>query len=69
MTGKETDTTAAMRCPSPLILYGIDSRGKPRRHGSERSTPDSPSRPRPSCSSMCWPARIQKSPTLLLGSP
>jgi hypothetical protein len=30
MTGKETDTTAAMRCPSPLILYGIDSRGKPK---------------------------------------
>jgi hypothetical protein len=28
MTGKETDTTAAMRCPAPLILYGIDNRGK-----------------------------------------
>jgi hypothetical protein len=28
MTGKETDTTAAVRCRSPLILYGIDSRGK-----------------------------------------
>jgi hypothetical protein len=28
MTGKEADTTATMRCPAPLILYGIDSRGK-----------------------------------------
>ena len=28
MTGKETDSTVAMRCPAPLILYGIDNRGK-----------------------------------------
>jgi hypothetical protein len=30
MTAKQTHTTVAMRCPSPLVLYGIDSRGKPK---------------------------------------
>jgi hypothetical protein len=29
MTGKQTDSTAT-RCPSPLVLYGIDNRGKPK---------------------------------------
>jgi hypothetical protein len=27
MTGKETSTVGT-RCPAPLILYGIDNRGK-----------------------------------------
>ena len=29
MTTRAKDPTVAMRCPSPLILFGIDSRGKP----------------------------------------
>jgi hypothetical protein len=40
MSGKETDSTVAMRCPSPLILYGIDNRGKPKgaRFGNEHAS-------------------------------
>jgi hypothetical protein len=30
MTARPSDTAVAIRCPSPLILYGIDSRGKPK---------------------------------------
>ena len=33
------DPTVATRCPSPLVLFGIDSRGKPKGLGFERSTP------------------------------
>jgi hypothetical protein len=29
MTTRAKDPTVAMRCPSPLVLFGIDSRGKP----------------------------------------
>jgi hypothetical protein len=29
MTTRAKDSTVAMRCPSPLVLFGIDSRGKP----------------------------------------
>jgi hypothetical protein len=28
MTTRAKDPTVAMRCPSPLVLFGIDSRGK-----------------------------------------
>ena len=30
MTAKAKDPTSAMRCPSPLVLFGIDNRGKPK---------------------------------------
>ena len=30
MTAQAKDPTLAMRCPSPLVLFGIDSRGKPK---------------------------------------
>jgi hypothetical protein len=30
MTTRAKDSTVAMRCPSPLVLFGIDSRGKPK---------------------------------------
>ena len=29
MTARAKDSTVAPRCPSPLFLFGIDSRGKP----------------------------------------
>jgi hypothetical protein len=39
MTAKVKDPTLAMRCPSPLVLFGIDSRGKPKgaRFGKEHA--------------------------------
>jgi hypothetical protein len=30
MTARAKEPRAAMRCPSPLVLFGIDSRGKPK---------------------------------------
>jgi hypothetical protein len=30
MTTRAKDPTVAMRCPSPLVLFGIDNRGKPK---------------------------------------
>ena len=30
MTAKAKDPTVARRCPSPVVLFGIDSRGKPK---------------------------------------
>jgi hypothetical protein len=30
MTTRAKDSTVATRCPSPLVLFGIDSRGKPK---------------------------------------
>ena len=30
MTARAKDPTVAMRCPSPLVLFGIDNRGKPK---------------------------------------
>ena len=30
MTEKAKDPIVAMRCPSPLVLFGIDNRGKPK---------------------------------------
>ena len=40
MTAKAKDPTVAMRCPSPLVLFGIDSRGKPKaaRFGKEHAS-------------------------------
>ena len=37
MTAQAKDPTLAMRCPSPLVLFGIDNRGKPKgaRFGKE----------------------------------
>jgi hypothetical protein len=39
MTAKAKDPTLAMRCPSPLVLFGIDTRGKPKgaRFGKEHA--------------------------------
>jgi hypothetical protein len=37
MTATKNPTVAM--CPSPLVLFGIDSRGKPKGPGFERSTP------------------------------
>ena len=39
MTTRAKDSTVAMRCPSPLVLFGIDSRGKPKgaRFGKEHA--------------------------------
>ena len=39
MTAKAKDSTLAMRCPSPLVLFGIDNRGKPKgaRFGKEHA--------------------------------
>ena len=42
MIAQAKDPTLAMRCPSPLVLFGIDNRGKPKGHDSERSTPTWP---------------------------
>ena len=40
MTTKTKDPTVARRCPSPLVLFGIDSRGKPKaaRFGKEHAS-------------------------------
>ena len=40
MTAKAKDPTVATRCPSPLVLFGIDSRGKPKgaRFGKEHAS-------------------------------
>ena len=40
MTVKAKDSTLAMRCPSPLVLFGIDTRGKPKgaRFGKEHAS-------------------------------
>ena len=40
MTAKAKDPTLAMRCPSPLVLFGIDNRGKPKgaRFGKEHAS-------------------------------
>ena len=40
MTAKAKDSTPAMRCPSPLVLFGIDNRGKPKgaRFGKEHAS-------------------------------
>ena len=40
MTTKTKDPTVARRCPSPLVLFGIDSRGKPKaaQFGKERAS-------------------------------
>ena len=40
MTAKAKDSTAARRCPSPLVLFGIDNRGKPKgaRFGKEHAS-------------------------------
>ena len=40
MTAQAKDPTLAMRCPSPLVLFGIDSRGKPKgaRFGKEHAS-------------------------------
>src|SRR5436190_19972634 len=40
MTVKAKDSTLAMRCPSPLVLFGIDNRGKPKgaRFGKEHAS-------------------------------
>ena len=40
MTAKANDPTLAMRCPSPLVLFGIDNRGKPKgaRFGKEHAS-------------------------------
>ena len=39
MTAQAKDPTLAMRCPSPLVLFGIDNRGKPKgaRFGKEHA--------------------------------
>ena len=40
MSEKATQSRSTHACPTPLVLFGIDNRGKPRRGpGSERSTP------------------------------
>jgi hypothetical protein len=40
MTAKANHSTSATRCPSPLVLFGIDSRGKPKgaRFGREHAS-------------------------------
>jgi hypothetical protein len=40
MTARAKDSTVAMRCPSPLVLFGIDNRGKPKgaRFGKEHAS-------------------------------
>ena len=40
MTTRAKDPTVAMRCPSPLVLFGIDNRGKPKgaRFGKEHAS-------------------------------
>jgi hypothetical protein len=40
MTAKANHSTLATRCPSPLVLFGIDSRGKPKaaRFGREHAS-------------------------------
>ena len=40
MTAKANHPTVATRCPSPLVLFGIDSRGKPKaaRFGKEHAS-------------------------------
>ena len=40
MTATAKDPTVATRCPSPLVLFGIDSRGKPKaaRFGKEHAS-------------------------------
>ena len=40
MIAHAKDPTLAMRCPSPLVLFGIDNRGKPKgaRFGKERAS-------------------------------
>ena len=40
MTAQAKDPTVAMRCPSPLVLFGIDNRGKPKgaRFGKEHAS-------------------------------
>jgi hypothetical protein len=40
MTAKENHSTSAARCPSPLVLFGIDNRGKPKgaRFGREHAS-------------------------------
>ena len=40
MTAQAKDPTLTMRCPSPLVLFGIDSRGKPKgaRFGKEHAS-------------------------------
>ena len=40
MTAQAKDPTLAMRCPSPLVLFGIDNRGKPKgaRFGKEHAS-------------------------------
>ena len=40
MTAKANHSTSATRCPSPLVLFGIDSRGKPKaaRFGKNAAT-------------------------------
>ena len=40
MTAQAKDPTVATRCPSPLVLFGIDSRGKPKgaRFGKEHAS-------------------------------
>ena len=40
MTAKAKDSTLATRSPSPLVLFGIDNRGKPKgaRFGKEHAS-------------------------------
>jgi hypothetical protein len=40
VTAQAKDPTLAMRCPSPLVLFGIDNRGKPKgaRFGKEHAS-------------------------------
>jgi hypothetical protein len=40
MIAHAKDPTLAMRCPSPLVLFGIDNRGKPKgaRFGKEHAS-------------------------------
>src|ERR1700731_2943253 len=40
MIAQAKDPTLAMRCPSPLVLFGIDNRGKPKgaRFGKEHAS-------------------------------
>jgi hypothetical protein len=42
MSEKATPSKPTVACPAPLVLFGIDSRGKPKAAGSESSMPASP---------------------------
>ena len=39
MTAKAKHSTPGTSCPSPLVLFGIDNRGKPKGAQLERSMP------------------------------